>query len=443
MPILIQKIAICAFFCVLVGCGRRDHPGMQPPNNAKVPQNEDAALARTTEQGLDLADEQRLLEEGLDQKCEELEKKLPHSTGEQRAATLNQIAMLGTARAIEIVSKHYNDLDSNWQYTLINIVAGTGHPASVPLLLRIARDGNVGQRAHVVERLYVACGKDARDHLLALRESEEHPQVQYVIRQELLKLKDAALIADLRQHLTSLNRKQLEDLQDASGLLSLATEAHCTEVAKEVGDLFQKIDWSQSDGHRRLKQQAAAATLWLGHRASVGHIIDLLEDPGSDRFDDAGIQSLEQLLQMYTKQEFQTIMEWNSWWNREGEATALFTEFLRPNEEAALLNAVLKWGRSQHSGPFIEEETVYLMAPSKSCWDRRAVWDQLTGNVRVYSPVEIEALGVRPYSIQDISSNGTKAYATFGDGRIDFKWRLVHLELEMDNGNWIVRKLPN
>ena len=399
--------------------------------------------ARTTNQRRDLVEEKRFLAERLDQKCDELEEKVLHSTGEQRAAVLNQIAALGTGKAIDIVSMYYDDLDSKWQGTLVNIVAGTGHPNSAPLLLRIAHGGNVGSRAHAVERLYVALGKDARDHLLALRGSEKHPQVLFVIRQELLKLKDAEIVADLQQQLASLSRKQLEDPQEASGLLYLATETHCTEVAKEVGDLFQSIDWLQSDGHRRLKQQAAAAALSLGHQASVGHVIDLLENPGSVRFDDAGTQSLEQLLQMYTKKELQTPAAWKTWWEREGEATALFTDALRPDEEAAIMNAVLTWGRSQHSGPFIEEEMTYLMAPSMSCWDRQAVWDKLTGSVRVYAPVEIGLLGVRPNCVQDISSNGTMAYATLGDGRFDSKWRFVQLELTMENGKWKVRHLPN
>jgi hypothetical protein len=404
----------------------------------------DVATPARPQPSPDLAEEYATLSQRLDRKCDELEEKLADSSREQRTAILNQIARLGTPKAIGIVSKHYDSVEWDWRNTLINIVAGAGNPASAQLLLRVAhpRTQNVGRRIHAIERLYVDLGEKARPHLLAMQKSERRPQVLFVIERELLRLKDPALIAELRQNLKSLIGGKLEDLQEAHHLLYLATETSCTEVADEVGELFRCIDWSQSDKHRHLKQRAADTALFLGNTPSLEHVIELLKDPGSARFDDPGLRSLEQTLQIYTKQKWETREEWSNWWDREGRSTPLFNDRLGPDEEAEIINAVLTWGRSQVSGQFIQGETVYLQVPRSSAWAREAVRKRLEGNVRVYSPVEISVLGVRRYGIHSISSNGVKAYATLGDGHFPSKWRWATLELERDKRDWkVVRSL--
>jgi hypothetical protein len=390
----------------------------------------------------DLAEEHSILSQELDRKCDGLEAALAGSSGEQRAAILGQIAHLGTAKAIGVVSKHYDSVEFDSRCTLINIVAGAGNPASAQLLLSVAstRTGNDGRRIHAIGRLYVDLGEDARPHLLSLQGSERG-EVLFVIKRELLRLKEPALVENLRQNLKSLSGGKLQDPQEAHNLLYLAVETDCTEVAEEVGELLQSVDWSQSDNHRHLKQSAADAALCLGHQRSVEHVIDLLKDPGSARFEYPGLRSLEETLRIYTKQKWATHEEWSKWWNKEGRTTPLFRTRLRADEEAAIIDAALTWGRSLESGPFIQRETVYLQVPHGFPWARAEVSKRLQGNVRVYTPVEMSVLGVRPYGIHSISSNGLKAYATLGDGQCPFGWRWVSLELERDKRDWkVVRR---
>lgn len=444
MSAFLQRIAILACCSAAVGCDRGDTElGKQSATQATTPHNEDGTRATgKSEHEQNVAKERKLLDERLDRECDRLAETLAGSTGEQRAGILNQLARLATARAIGIVSENYDGLEPNWQATLVNMVAASGNPASASLLLRIANTGNVGERQHAIDRLYLTLGKDAHAHLLSLRQSEKHPQVLFAIKQELLKLKEPAVIAEIRRDFKSFSDRKISDSQRASHLLHLPDETHCTELADEVGELFLNVDWSQSDSHCKLKLRAAGVALGLGHRASVGQVISLLKEPGSARFDDSGQHSFDTLLRMYTKQEFKTPDEWQAWWDREGKTTPLFTGFIQRDEEAGIMNAVLRWGRSPLSGPFISVGTVYLQASSNSGWDRDRVWKGLGEDVRVYAPMEIGLLGVPSYGIHSISSNGMKAYATLGDGRFPAKWRLVHLELEKTMGSWkVVRKI--
>src|SRR5262245_31567668 len=137
--IAVSPARIALLACIVAASverGQAAHP-KQPPNQLAAPKtNEDASAPMRSSQIRTLADERKHLSERLDAECDKLIETLAHSSGEQRAGILNQLARLGTARAIGVVSDNYDNLKS--QDTLVNIVASSGNPASAPLLLRVA-----------------------------------------------------------------------------------------------------------------------------------------------------------------------------------------------------------------------------------------------------------------------------------------------------------------
>lgn len=346
---------------------------------------------------------------------------------------LLQLADLSNARAIEIIDQNIDSITD--RPTLLNAAASKGGVDVRTLLLRAVNSwgSNAG---HPIERLHYVFGPEIAPDLRRIRADDPNDGVRRAIRTELVRLKDARAIAELREELIDSRVRSEEDAQHAIDVLSLASD--CVDVAPDVGRLFRRVDESRSDVHRQLKQYAAGIALWLGDHDSAEHVIDLLGSRGVDYFHYPGLHSLMEILKAHTRQAFTRPEEWKAWWISTGHTAPLFTDHVSPSEEAAIINATIAWGRNAASGPFVREPIVYLQDDSKYLIDRERVWRELDADVRVYTASEIALLEKNPYSVLRIETNGERALATLGDGSNARNWRLKRLELAKQKSEWHV-----
>jgi hypothetical protein len=389
--------------------------GPAVPHDGGDPRQQEALLARLKEQ--------RFLE---------LARQLEDAAGEQqRMGVLLQLADLGTAPAIGLIDRSIDSVAD--RPTLLNAVASKGFPAAGPLLMRAVRSWGP-DAGHPIERLHGVFGPEIAADLRRLREETSSDAVRRAIDAELIRLGDVASIEGLRRALTGARLQTELEAQRAIELLSAASDS--TELAAEVGLLFRRVDPTLGKTHRQLKQYAAGIALWLGDRDSAGHVIDLLASPGSAYFSCPGLFSLDDILRRRTHRSFPSPQEWKSWWASTGRLTPLFTTHVPPGDEAGIINATMAWGRASESGPLVKGAIVYLEDDSKYRRGRSEVWAGLEGSIRVYTAAEITLLGVRPYSVSGIESDGRTAFATLGDGTNRSNWRLERVRLSKQDGAW-------
>jgi hypothetical protein len=343
---------------------------------------------------------------------------------------LLQFADLSSARAIEIIDRNIDSISD--RPTLLNAAASKGGVEARALLMR-AVDTWGPDAGHPIERLHYAFGPDIAPDLRARLARNSPDGVRRAIQVELIRLKDARTIAELRREIAASSPRTTEDAQQAIDLLSRASES--VELAADVGRLFRRVN----EVHHHLKQYAAGIALWLGDRESAEHVIDLLASPGSGSFNYPGLHSLEDLLKRHTKQTFARPEEWKAWWTSTGRRTPLFTVHVPPADESGIINAVVAWGKT--TGSLVQAPVVYLQDDSKYLSGRQRIRTGLDAGIRIYTAREVSLLGKNPYSVSDIETNGDTAFATFGDGSNASNWRLTRLELARQQGEWHVVRI--
>ena len=353
-----------------------------------------------------------------DRKVEALVQRLASARDEERYYVLSDLASVATPRAVEIVGQNFETVDNRGM--LVSWLVSSGMPSVAPLLLQLNARGY-----WVIDSLAYVMGRDAIPHLHRYLDEADYEPARRIIRQKLVRLKDAQAITDLRRELAKYSSGvgSAQDARRAIDLLLDAVQGHCVECARDTGRLFASVDWTKSESHRQLVQFAADAALGLGDRASTEYAIELLRDPGSAYLlRDVGWRSIEEDLQRYTKQDFVRYEDWTTWWQTCGKNLELFSERIDPQDEVAIVGAVVEWARSAESGTAFGQDVAYVMDNQKYIDGRWRHWAALGDSIRVYTREEIGLLGVPLFGVTNIESDGQTAFARFTDGRN----RLMH-----------------